>query len=288
MVPARRGSITQSASLTRRRRGERRQRTVIHVSKEWVIAGLIGVLLLVAITGLWVMGRKHAVVGGGVQAEVHREGSDAAPEKWHGPIPSVIADRFTKATTHQQRLELVRNPAEVGPAMEAFFKTGPGSKEQITGVYPMTPGTSGDVIFESYGVEIADSPNRMLTVLVDPGGAKVDFECYARTNSVSWDDLLSGKVSEASEVRVILSVDGYYLHGFSDEKKWIHFRTTSPDLPESLNFYLDRQSPLVAEIKDAASQAFRATVSIRSVDGSEKHRQFEITALKALAWVEPD
>lgn len=281
------GSQTSHASPsgTRRRRGERPQGP-LQAKKEWVITGLIGVLLIMAVAGLWLMGRMHSGGKAGLPA-VDRAEASTPVEKWQGPIPAVIAERFIEAKTQEERLELVRNPAQVGPAMEAFFKSGPGATEQVKGFYPLTTGSSGDVSFEKYTVEFASSSPRLLSVTIDPRGAKVDFECYARMGSVAWADVLSGKAKEAREVRVFLQAGSYYLHSFGDEQKWLHFSATSPDLPETLDFYLDRENPAVRDIENAGRKIFPATLSILAVDGSEKYHQFEITAVKALEWVEP-
>ena len=218
---------------------------------------------------------------------VDRSAASTPLEKWHGPIPSVVAERFVEAKSHEERMGLIRNPGQVGPTMEAFFKSGPGATERIQGFQWLTNGSSGGLAFETYTVELANSPARLLSVSVDPQGAKVDFECYARWGSVGWDDLVTGKVTEAAEVRVILEPGGYYLHGFGDEQKWLHFKATSPDLPETLDFYLDRQNPSVRDFQESENKVLPATLSIRAVNGSEKNRQFEITAVKALDWVKP-
>lgn len=245
--------------------------------------------MLVAVTGFWLLGLMHSGGKGGLSVIEHAEASTPL-KKWHGPMPSVIAERFTEAKTQEERLELVRNPSQVGPAMEAFFKSGPGATEQIRGFRSLATGSSGDLSFETYSVEFASSSPRLLCVSIDPLGAKVDFECYARLGSVGWGDLLSGKVTEAEEVRVIVQPGNYYLRAFSNEQKWLHFSATSPDLPETLDLYLDRQSPAARDIDNHGSgnKIFPATLSIRAVNGSEKHHQFEITAVKALDWVEPD
>ena len=244
-------------------------------------------VVLVAVVGLWVMGRMHSGGGAAGTAVADHDGASAALEKWHGPVPSVIAERFVEAKTQAQRLELVRNPAQVGPAMEVFFKSGPGATEQIKDIYPLMNRTREGMAFESYSVEIENAPSRLLSVSIDPKGAKVDFECYARYGTVALSDLLGGKVTEAAEIRVMLEAGGYYVDDFKDETKWVHFRATSPDLSQTLDLYLDRQSSAVRDIQESGAMAFRATLAVRAVNGSQKRRQFEITAVKALEWVEP-
>jgi hypothetical protein len=282
----RQGSRSQPGEK-RRRRSERGKPSGGGARKEWVVAALMGGVVVVAVLGLWIMGRMHSG-GGKIEAAVSdRAESSSTSGKWHGPVPSVIAERFVEAKSQAERLGLVRNPSQVGPAMEAFFKNGPGSTERIKGFYPLVNGSSGDLVFESYSVEFDNAPPRRLSVSIDPQGAKVDFECYARFGSVTWEDLLGGKVTEAGELRVMLEPGSYYINEFSDEQKWLHFRATSPDLSETLDFYLDRNSPSVRDIQDSGATALRATLSVRAVNGSAKRRQFEITAVKALEWVEP-
>ncbi len=293
-----RGGMPQTAPVHRRRRtgssgplrerGARRRRTIVHVHKEWVIGGLMLSLVVAAAGGLWLMGRLQEKTGRRTAGEPESRAAATAPvEKWHGPVPSVVADRFIAAKTHEERLQWVRNPAEVDAAMKAFFQSGPGARERIDGLHPLASASSGDLLFESYNVQITGGPCRLLTVSIDPQGAKVDFECYARLGTVPWKDLLSGKVAEADEVRVILQQGGYFLHEFDDEGKWRHFKATSPDLEQTLDFYLDREHPAARDLAEQG-RAFRATLSVRAANGSEKHRQFEITAVKSLDWVEPD
>jgi hypothetical protein len=271
---------------SRRSSGQRRQRTIVQVKREWVVILLMVLLPLAAAGGLWLLGRIQSARSDDQPVSVFRPA--AVPlEKWRGPVPSVVAERFMDAKTHEDRLEWVRNPAEVDAAMKEFFQRGPGATEQVTGFQPMASGSSGDLLFESFNVQISGAPGRLLSVSVDPQGAKVDFECYARSGSVSWDHLLSGKVSEAAEVRVVLQQGAFYLRRFADEARWMHFKATSPDLPETLDFYLDRQHPSARELSEKKASMFRATLSIRAVDGSEKHRQFQISGVKALDWVEP-
>jgi hypothetical protein len=260
---------------------------MVHVKKEWVVGALMASLIVVAVTGLWVMGRVQSAGRVGFDRGANDPGPSAPREKWHGPVPSVVAERFIKAKTHEERLEWVRHPEEVGAAMKAFFREGPGATEQIGGLHPLATESSGDLVYESYGVEINGSPDRLLSVSVDPRGAKVDFECYARLGSVAWADLTSGKVTEAAELRAVLQPGGYFLNVFADEQKWLHFKASSPDGEETVDFYLDRGHPLVREIQQIEGPLFRATLSVRAVNGSERHGQFEISSVKALDWVEP-
>ncbi len=81
---------------------------------------------------------------------------------------------------------------------------------------------------------------------------------------------------------------GHHLHGFADEKRWRHFKATSPDLPGVLDLYVERAGPAARELVEAGAAPFHATLSLRAVEGSAKNRQFEISAVKSLSWAEPE
>jgi hypothetical protein len=273
-------------------RGKRRSEPVVTVRREIVIGGVLLAAAFVVAGGLWWTSRtrdRPDKTGGIARTSVERPKS-VAPTAivWEGPIPSEVADHFTRATSHAQRLRWVRHAEAVGPAMEAFFREGPGSREKIVATRPKTENRSSDMLYEVYEVEMEGGGERFLCVSVDPEGAKVDFKAYARYGSESWEDLLSGEVKSAEEVRVVLKPDGYYHHHFADEGAWGHFKATTPDLPQSLDFYVARDSPAARDLNRAGAVTDHLTLAIRSVDDSAKSGQFEITAVKAAGWVEPD
>lgn len=260
----------------------------VGVSCELAIGGLLLVVLILVAGGLWLLGRGRGAAASGEDKDLAGSVSEGEQIIWQGPNPAEVADSFTKATTHAERLKWVRQPDKVGAEMEAFFRDGPGASEKIAGTAAMSASEIGDLLYENYMVEIKDGEPRLLCVSVDPEGAKVDFEAYARSCSVKWPDLMSGSVTSAEEVRVILMPGGFFMHRFPDEEKWIHFKATSPDVPDSMDFYVARDSEAARKLGGGGVQALHATLSIRAVEDSAKYRQFEITAVKALGWVEPE
>jgi hypothetical protein len=256
----------------------------VGVSREVLIGGLLLVVVLLVAGGLWLLGRGRGTTGSGDGKDLAAAASEGEPIIWQGPNPSEVAESFTKAATHAERLKWVRQPDKVGAEMEAFFRDGPGATEKITGTAALSATELGDLVYENYLVTLESGEPRLLCVSVDPKGAKVDFEAYARSCSVKWPDLMSGSVSSADEVRVILRTGGFFMHRFPDEEKWIHFKATSPDVPDSLDFYVARESESARKLAGEG----HVTLSIRAVEDSAKYRQFEITAVKALSWVEVD
>lgn len=255
------------------------------VSREVVIGGLLLVVVILVAGGLWLLGRSRGAPGTGEVAAAASEGEQII---WQGPNPSEVAESFVKATSHAERLRWVRQPDKVGAEMEAFFRDGPGASEKIAGTAALSASELGDLIYENYLVTLEAGEPRLLCVSVDPLGAKVDFEAYARSCSEKWPDLMSGAVASAEEVRVILRPGGFFMHRFPDEEKWIHFKATSPDVADSMDFYIARDSEEARELEKGIELSPYVTLSIRAVEDSAKYRQFEITAVKALGWVEPE
>jgi hypothetical protein len=249
------------------------------------------VTVIVVACGLWWVGRVQDRPRSGPVAKAAAEREKAAAPAaivWEGPIPAEVAEKFIRATSHAQRLRWVRDAEVVGPAMEAFFREGPGATEKIVATRPVAESAGGDMLYEVYQVTLEGGGSRLLCVSVDPAGARVDFEAYARHGSESWEDLLSGEVKSAEEVRVILRPGGFFQHRFSDEAKWLHFQATTPDLPDSLDFYVARESAAALALEPLDQATGHMTLSIRALEDSAKFGQFEITAVKANGWVEAD
>lgn len=273
------GGVQQVLPKVERRRSVPGSMAGTEVSREVVIGGLLLVVLILVGGGLWLLGRGRGATGTGEVAVVAAEGPQML---WQGPNPSEVAESFTKATTHAERLKWVRQPAKVGAEMEAFFREGPGASEKIIGTTELPASELGDLLYENYLVNFESGEPRLLCVSVDPRGAKVDFEAYARSCSMKWPDLMSGSVPSAEEVRVVLRPGGFFMHRFPDEEKWVHFKASSPDVPDSMDFYVARESETARQLGGQG----QVTLSIRAVEDSAKYRQFEITAVKALSWVE--
>jgi hypothetical protein len=205
---------------------------------------------------------------------------------WKGELPMKAAEGFIRAKSDEERLRFVRDPERVAPIMRSFFSEGPGAKESPAALVPLRSLQTREMAAEEFRVDFADGGNRLVCVVLADDSAKVDFECYARHGSVSWDDLLSGKAEFAGEVRLVVSAESYYNFGFSDDRKWSSFAARSPDVPIDLVLYAELGSDaekILSEVTAGGSAL--TTLAIRGVQGSHKHRQFEVTEVLARSWV---
>ena len=203
--------------------------------------------------------------------------------------PAEVAEKFTHASTHAERLKWVRHPAQVAPAMAEFFSSGRGAHESVASINAMDPAGMGATTIKRFGVTLADGRQRLLCIVMAHGEAKVDFKAYARHGSVPWEDLLAGKAGESSEVRVFIQHGTYYNYEFAYEVRWQNFTATSPDLDLPVQLYLARNHPDAKRLGQLNTKhPVRATVAIRALGDSHLKRQFEITRFLAAGWVIED
>jgi hypothetical protein len=214
------------------------------------------------------------------------EVSAVSAKDWKGALPVHAAEGFTRAETVEERLKWVRDPERVEPLVRAFFGTGPGATETVSRLVPMIAIQRGNIHYERYRADLDGGRNRVVCVVLTDEGGKVDFESYARHGSVSWDDLLSGRVAEADEVRLFVCRGEYYNFGFADDGQWSNFIARTPDLGEDLQVYARRGSPAETTLNQlTAAGPAPATLAVRSVDRSHERHQLEVTRVLAPAWV---
>ncbi len=207
----------------------------------------------------------------------------------HGPSPTTVAYNFMRAGNQTERLRWVRKPEKVATEMEEFFSHGHGASESMVSLSPMESALTDVNSYEPFAVELTNGARRLLCVVRENGSAKVDFEAYARHGSVPWEDLLSGTVKEASEVRVLIQKTDYYNFEFADDQHWLDFTATTPDLDSSLHLYVSKDNSDIKTLNKLGSgEGLGVTVAIRAHGESYLKRQFEITALLATDWVIPD
>lgn len=249
-----------------------------HPTHRWP---LIGAMLVIALSGGSVSScRKHQPAAEASAAHAREAAA------WKGALPAEVATRFTRARTQQERLQLVREPAEVSEIMAEFFTHGRGAREQVAEVKAMPAAGNGTDTFERFAVTMADGSTRLLCVVVSEAGAKVDFKSYARYGSVSWEALLTGQTRSASEVRVFLEKGNYYNYNFTDEKQRENFIATSPDLDVPVQLYILREAVGAKTLEELImGKPMRVTLAIRATDDSHDKRQFEITRLVTAGWV---
>ncbi len=207
--------------------------------------------------------------------------------KWSGLQPKPLAERFLAAKTVDERLLLVSDPKEVAGIMHNFYEVGPGKYEELDQLLGMTQDLASANTVARFTVKFKDLGQRLLYIPYETSGnAKVDFKCYARYCSESWTDLLSGKVSKASEMRCILKVSDYYNQEFGSETEWLALIATSPDFEDVLYFYVKRDDPNFATfVANPPTKPVRYTIALEGRGPSYLRRQFQVSQILHSGWL---
>lgn len=206
-------------------------------------------------------------------------------EKWRGPLPKDLAQKYISASSHEERLQLVRDPETTAPLLRDFYEKGPGSQEKVMGLRSMGVDRHEANVFNCYEVQLDGGGTRLLYVVMMDDCAYIDFKAYSRFCSTSWSNLLDGTTKEAEEVRVSLKIDRLFVGEFSDEKKWLCYSAQTPDCDEFLYFYAEQESDVAKHLEELKEDVFRkSTLAIRSRNDSHKRKQFEITRYHAASW----
>lgn len=252
-----------------------------------VLAGIAGIVIFAAVS-IYIIrlrGTDDALTVAPPKVAKVDTFDPGSAEDWTGPLPQKIADHFIKAATNAERLKWVRDPEQVAPIMESFYRDGAGASENVLGLKQMEPAFNEKFFFQRFQVRLGNGTSRLLCVVLTEDGGKVDFKAYALHCSAQWKDLLSGKVSQAAEVRVFIEPTSAYMHGFTDEKKFSSYLANSRDLDDPVFFYAPRGSKLDKSLQELTQAGMaRATVAIRSVDRSHEKRQFEVTEFLVGGW----
>lgn len=250
---------------------------------------LIGVPLALLIfmgTRYWVRQKLDGVPPPIVK--VHEQAAEAAPVAWSGLQPEQIADKFLAATTQQERLRWVRQPAAVADIMERFYRDGPGASEKVADIGTMPQAMTEDHVFERFAVTMTDGSKRLLCVLFGEKAGGVDFKSYARHGSDPWGAVLDGTVAKASEMRVFLKRGSYYNYEFTDESQWLCLVASSPELEDPINLYARRDNPhLLRFLRNPPKQLQRYTIALENPGNGQRHRQWQLTQVLATGWVSP-
>ncbi len=199
--------------------------------------------------------------------------------------PIAIARAFAEAEDLEARLELVRHPEEVRKRLERYPEQ--AVSEIPTGIHAAGIGTDGEKQYPIFKAEFANGDARLISVLATPDGLKVDWDCYARNGSATWEEFTTGKVKEAT-FRVFVRKGAYFNFDYSDEKKWRCYRMISPEMPDGIYAFVEAYSETAVAIAEALRDKGleRMILTVRA-DNAESlaRRQVRIVSVESRGWV---
>ncbi len=202
--------------------------------------------------------------------------------------PIAVARAFAEAEVLEARLALVRHPDAVKKRLERYPEQ--AISEIPTGIQAAGLGTDGEKQYPIFKAEFENGDARLIAVLATPDGLKVDWDCYARDGSATWENFASGKVDEAT-FRVFVNKGDYFNFDYSDEEKWRCYRMISPEMPDGIYGFVEAYSETAIAIAEALRDKSRGlermilTVRADNPD-SLARRQIRIVSVESRGWVE--
>lgn len=197
-----------------------------------------------------------------------------------------LTRKFLEATTVEELLPLVRNPAVAEARMRGFY---PGGKIKAPGLAKFNSGGGlsirGKLV--SLAVRTRDQEEKSLAFIDTPQGMKIDWESWAGWSEISWEKFLSSKPVTGHVFRVTLTPVDYYNFGFADDVKWQSYRLESPDREHAVFGYVEKGSVLNQRIRpDAETKSVALMLSLKFPEGTASNNQVLIERFVAEGWVE--
>lgn len=197
-----------------------------------------------------------------------------------------LARKFLDATTVDELLPLVRNPAVADARIRAFY---PGGKIVAPGLSQFNPGDGLSVRGKLFSLAVItrDHEEKSLAFVETPLGLKIDWESWAGWSDIPWQEFLTSKPVDSHVFRVTVSAVDYYNFGFSDESKWRSYRLLSADREHSIYGYVEKGSVLEKQIHlDGENKSAALMLALKFQAGATSGSQVEIERLVAEGWVE--
>lgn len=197
-----------------------------------------------------------------------------------------LARKFLEATTVEELLPLVRNPAVAEARIRGFF---PDGKIKAPGLALFNTGGGlsirGKLV--SAAVRTRDQEEKSLAFIDTPQGMKIDWESWADWADISWEKFLSSKSAAGHVFRVTLTQVDYYNFGFSDDVKWQSYRLESPHREQAVFGYVEKGSVLDQRLRpDADTKSIALMLSLKFPEAAKSNNQVLIERYVAEGWVE--
>lgn len=199
--------------------------------------------------------------------------------------PERVAEAFALASDPEERLQWVRNP-EIS---KQHWKLYPEEAfRSVPNISPVGHASTQGLVFARFHADFGNGRFRIIHIVQTSNGPKVDWDAYARYQTSSWEDILSGKNKEA-QVRVSLKPLHDYFDQYHDDSLWRCYQLNSQDLKKPLRVYARRSSRtgrvLSSVLPHDSMKALPVTLSLESENEGHLRSQFTITRLHGIGWV---
>ncbi len=199
-----------------------------------------------------------------------------------------LVRKFLEATTVEELLPLVRDPAVAEERIRAFY---PDGKVEAPGISKFNANEALALLdnFISTTVTTGDHEEKPIALMETPQGWKIDWESWVGWSSMPWETFISAKPTTGQVFRVNLSMVDYYNFAFADETQWQSYRLESPDRRHSIYGYVVKGSMLEQQVRPGEdSKNATLMLSLKFPAGATSGSQVEIERFVTDGWVEKE
>ncbi len=216
-----------------------------------------------------------------------------------------VARRFVTAGSTAEARPLLRPSATLERSISEWARQGGRFPVGWT-IHSVARAENSSVLhLWSAGATDATGHRRYLDIVETPAGPKVDFEAFAGSGDMSWQEFVTSRPSTPTLLRVRMLQDDFYNRTFIDRTRWACLRIHQPGRETPVFAYLDRTAsgnsaalgrvapvPRGSEVKganrDELAETYASWWTVRGCFTDPKASdQFEITDLLSETWTMP-
>jgi hypothetical protein len=254
--------------------------------REWnlpVVAGCVGALAL----GLFVWFIVSRLVPDSAEGEdtISGDGATEAETSISAAARQEVVERFLKAGSVEELLEVVDHPEESEPRMREFYEIGGDFHLPMGGrIVDFGPGETDGVVDYKFLVDrIFAVPSIVPVVVGAAQEPKVPWEWVVGWMEKSWQEVLADKPVEPIQVKMFAIIDDYYNYDYLDDEKWQCVKLADRKLENFFYAYLDTSDTGLGEFGQFTAFV-PVTIEIKFAPG-EQHKQAEIVRLIKVGWM---
>ena len=156
-----------------------------------------------------------------------------------GKLPMEVAQEFLAETDPARRLQMARNPAEVGKRLDQYPQQALSESQASKTEFPIV--NRDGMVYFRFGIVFEDESKRLLCVVPTDDGLKVDWDAFAQYGTIPWEELITGKVTQEI-IRVVVEPGEYYNYEFSNSTNWQCYVLKNPHEGDIFYTYFKRGS----------------------------------------------
>jgi hypothetical protein len=262
----------------------------------WMFAGAAVLFAMVVAVGVYMMvsgDRQSGEIDVAQEVAIPLSPSPEVGEDTSSPpkepdfldLAEVMTSQFLSATSVDQWLPLVVNPAEVEPKMRAMHPDGLVQPLAMLAFNTLEEvQTKGGI--RAVVVRTDDFVEREIAFLQTSEGWKIDWESWSCWSDMPWLQFMEQRPTSPVLFRVKLEELDYYNMAFADDRKWQSYLLMPASGEPVLYGYAERGTPLNSMLTPPSDvKTLLLTLKLRFPQDAVSGNQVIIDSIVAEGWV---